>query len=109
VENPKHNKDSENMKNKLRFAGFLISRFKGLIIYAIGLGFFFYFVVQTLIVPLVVPAHEINDSINIYVSVVGLVLMMAGQLIRCNQKMLKNRPLLEYVKNPKRHLETLSA
>ena len=91
MENPKQNKDSEKMKNKLRFAGFFISRFKWLIIYAIGLGSFFYFIVQALIVSLVVPAHEINDSINIYVSVVGLVLMVAGQLIRHNPKNAKTK------------------
>ena len=75
------------MKNKLRFLGFLISRFKGLIIYAIGLGIFI--VAESIIVPLIVPFHMINDSISIYVlffGLIGLVLMVTGQLIRHNSK-----------------------
>jgi Flp pilus assembly protein protease CpaA len=70
------------MKNKLRFTGFLISRFKGLIIYAVGIGILSYLTVQGL----VVPAHEINYSINLFVSVFGLILMAVGLFIRRSSK-----------------------
>jgi hypothetical protein len=75
------------MKNKLRFLVFLISRFKGIIIYAIGLGIFI--VADSIIVPLIVPFHMINDSISIYVIffwLISLVLMLTGQWIRHNSK-----------------------
>jgi membrane protein DedA with SNARE-associated domain len=70
------------MKNKLRFAGFLISRFKGLIFYAIGIGILIYLTVQNI----VVPAHEINYGINIFLSVFALILMVIGLFLRRNSK-----------------------
>lgn len=66
------------MKNRLKFAGFLISRFKGLILYGIGLGILFYLIIESF----VVPAHEINYFFNIALSVVALVLMAVGLFIR---------------------------
>jgi len=70
------------MKKKLKLAGFLISRFKGLIFYAIGIGILIYLTVQNI----VVPAREINYGINIFLSVFALILMALGLFLRRNSK-----------------------
>ena len=70
------------MKNKLRFAGFLISRFKGLIFYVIGIGILIYLTVQNI----AVPAREINYVVNICLSIAALVLMVLGLFVRRNSK-----------------------
>jgi membrane protein DedA with SNARE-associated domain len=70
------------MKKKFEFAGFLISRFKGLIFYAIGIGILIYLTVQNI----VVPAREINYGINIFLSVFALILMAVGLFLRRNFK-----------------------
>ena len=86
------------MKNKLRFAVFLISRFKGLIIEGVGLGIFLYYFVQILIGPLVVTDHAINyDSNMFYKGIVCWVLMTVGLLIRSNSK----NPLFHSTKTDK--------
>ena len=70
------------MENKLRPSGFLISRFIGYVLYAIGIGILIYFTVQFI----VVPAREINYGINIFVSVFALILMAVGLFIRRSSK-----------------------
>ena len=70
------------MKNKLRIKGFLISKFKGLIFYIIGIGILIYLTVQNI----VVPAREINYGINIFLSVLALILMAVGLVLRRNSK-----------------------
>ena len=73
------------MKNKLRFAGFFNSRFKGLIFYAVGIGILIYLTIQVI----VVPAREINYGVNICLSIAALVLMVLGLFVRRNSKKLK--------------------
>ena len=46
--------------------------------YVIGIGILIYLTVQDI----VVPAHEINYGINIFVSVFALILMAVGLFIR---------------------------
>jgi membrane protein DedA with SNARE-associated domain len=70
------------MKNKLRFAGFLISRFKGLIFYAVGIGILIYLTIQVI----VIPAREINYEINIFVAFFALILVAVGLFIRRSSK-----------------------
>ena len=74
------------MKNKLGFAVFLISRFKGLVIYLVGLGILIYSIFQGLIAPVYFPNIQIDDSVILLASVVALSLMGVGLFIRHNSK-----------------------
>ena len=74
------------MKNKLRFAVFLVSRFKGLVIYLIGLGILFYSLFQGLVVPVYFPNIQIDDSVSLLTSIVALGFMTVGLYIRHNSK-----------------------
>jgi hypothetical protein len=67
------------MKNKLRFVGFLIKRFKGETIEIIGLGILFYLIVQLFIV------HQLDQftyNVDKYLSTISFVLIMIGLSIR---------------------------
>ena len=67
------------MKNKLRFVGFLISRFKGETIEIIGLGILFYLTVQLFVV------HQLDQftyNADKYLLIVSSVLITAGLSIR---------------------------
>lgn len=69
------------MKNKLRFVGFLISRFKGETIGIIGFGILFYITIQLFIVP----NHQIDKftyNVDKYLLIVSFVLIMVGLSIR---------------------------
>jgi hypothetical protein len=70
------------MKNKLRFTVFLTSRFKGLVLYAIGIAIYIYLTIQSI----AVPARDINFGVTILMSVIALVLMAIGSMLRRKPK-----------------------
>jgi hypothetical protein len=75
----KTNRAIENMKNKLRFACFLMSRFKGETIEIIGLGILFYLIVQLFVV------HQLDQftyNVDKYLLIVSFVLTVVGLSIR---------------------------
>lgn len=67
------------MKNKFRFVGFLISRFKGETIEIIGLGILFYLIIQLFVV------HQLDQftyNADKYLLIVSSVLILFGLSIR---------------------------
>lgn len=78
----KTNRVIGNMKNKLRFAGFLISRFRGLFIDAIGIGTLIFSVIREIYVP----DAFLFYGINFYIAVLGFVLLVFGEGIRTHSK-----------------------
>ncbi len=70
------------MKNELRFAGFLVSRFKWLSVYVIGL----IVLVFSIVGETFVPDKVLFYGVNFYLSVGGLALMLGGVWLRRNSK-----------------------
>jgi hypothetical protein len=67
------------MKNKLRFLGFLISRFKGETSEIIGLGILFFVLVQLFVVN---SLDQFASNVDKYLLIVSSVLVMVSLSIR---------------------------
>jgi hypothetical protein len=71
------------MKNKLRFLGFLISRFKGITLYAIGIAILIFLFAQAILIP--------NQQINFFIFTTDISLSFISSVLIGTGLWLRNK------------------